>query len=277
MSAPFQRQTIGRPVSIQGIGIHTGSEAEVTCAPGPAGAGIVFRRVDLEGAPPIPARLESVTDTRRGVTLGRGAAVVRTVEHLLAAAAGLGITSLRVDLRGEELPALDGSAAPYCDLLAGAGLVEQEGEVAPLRPAAPVWVAGGEASVLAVGAGALRVTYVVPLHHPVLGAALAADVAFSDGVFVREIAGARTWGFAAELEALQARGLAAGASEANALGLGPDGYLSPPRMPDEPARHKILDLLGDLALLGRPVAAHVIAVGAGHRLHLELARTLARG
>lgn len=277
MSGPVRQRTIGCPASARGAGIHTGGEAEVTCAAAPAGAGIVFRRVDLQGMPVIPARLGSVVDVRRGVTLGHGAARVRTVEHLLAAASGLGIANLRVDISGEELPALDGSAAPYCALLAEAGIVEQDGVVEPLRPSAPVWVGSAAAALLAVAGTTLRVTYVVPLAHPALGAALAADVVLDDGAFVREIAAARTWGFAAELDALRAGGLARGASLENALGLGPAGYLNPPRLPDEPARHKILDLVGDLALLGRPLAAHVMAVGGGHRLHLELARALAGG
>lgn len=264
-------------MSVSGWGIHSGEHAEVTLGPGPVHSGIVFRRVDRRDASPVRATPDAVTDTRRGVTLGEGPSAVRTVEHLLAAAAGLGITNLMVDVVGEEVPVLDGSAALFCRLIEEAGIEEQAASLEPIVPAGPVWVASGDASLLALPARGLRVTYVVPLSHPVLGTALTADVTFAPGVFARDVAPARTWGVAAEVEALRSRGLARGASLENALGLGPEGYLNPPRMPDEPARHKILDLVGDLALLGRPLRAHVIAVGAGHALHVDFARKILGG
>lgn len=277
MTGGLRQRTIRRPVSVSGQGIHSGEDAEVTLGPGPAFSGIVFRRLDRADAAPVRAALGTVTDTRRGITLGEGSSAVRTVEHLVAAAAGLGVTNLTVSVRGGEVPILDGSAAPFCALLDDAGIEEQAGSIEPILPSGPVWIAAGGASVLALPASALRITYVVPVGHPVLGAALTADVTFAPGVFARDVAPARTWGFAAEVEALRAQGLARGATPENALGLGPNGYLSPPRMADEPARHKILDLVGDLALLGRPLRAHVIAVGAGHTLHVDLARRILRG
>lgn len=273
-SGPFRQRTIRRPVSVAGLGIHSGAHAEVTCRPAPPDHGIVFVRADGADAAEVRAALEAVTETHRGITLGSGSSAVRTVEHLLAAAVGLGVTNLTVEVRGEELPILDGSARPYCALLADAGIEEQPAAIAPIVLRDPVWVAAGEASILAVPAPALRITYAVPLHHPVLGAGQVADLTVDDGTFVREVAAARTWGFAAEVEKLRAQGLAAGASLEAALGIGPDGYLNPPRMPDEPARHKIVDLIGDLALLGRPLRGHCLAVGAGHALHIELARRI---
>jgi len=274
---PVRQRTIRRPASAAGIGIHSGEPVEITCLPAPPGAGILFCRLDLPAAPEIRASVDAVVDTHRGVTLGRGGVRLRTVEHLLAALAGVGVTNLRVEIRGGELPALDGSAAPYCAMLERAGIEEQDGFLEPLRPAAPISVGEGAATVLALPADDLRLTYIVPLHHPVLGAVQVAHAALTEGVFEREIAPARTWGFAADVEKLRGQGLAVGASPDNALGLGPEGYLNPPRMADEPARHKLLDLLGDLALLGRPLAAHVIAVGAGHTLHAALARRILRG
>ncbi len=252
--------------------MHTGTRVDVTCHPAPADHGIVFVRTDSD-ARPVRASLEAVADTRRGVTLGLGSSAVRTVEHLLAAAAGMGISNLLVTVRGEELPALDGSVAPYCQLWREAGLQEQAAEWTPLVFRAPVWVAEAAASLLAVPAPVLRITYIVPLHHRVLDVQVV-DVAVDPDRFVGELAPARTWGFASEVEKLRRQGLAAGASLENALGIGPDGYLNPPRMRDEPVRHKILDLIGDLALVGRPLRAHVIAVGAGHRLHIDLAHRL---
>lgn len=273
MNAAPQR-TIRRAVSVSGSGIHTGARAEVTCRPAGLNEGIVFVRGDQPRAPALRASVDAVTDTHRGVTLGRGPSSVRTVEHLLAAAAGLGVTNLLVEVRGDELPILDGSAAPYCALLRAAGLEDQPGTLDPLTLRAPAWVDERGATLLAVASHELRITYVIPLRHGTLGAAQVTDVTVDEDTFVREVAAARTWGFAADVETLRRRGLAAGASLENALGIGSAGYLNPPRMPDEPARHKVLDLVGDLALLGRPLRAHVMAVGAGHAQHIALARRI---
>lgn len=259
-------------MQVAGIGLHSGKMAEVACAPASPHAGIVFVRRDLPVAVPIPARLDAVRDTHRGVTLG-STAVIRTVEHLLAAAAGLGISNLRVEVHGEELPALDGSAMPYVDLLAEAGVKEQPADWPVQQLHAPVWVGGSSAWVLAVPAETLRITYIVPTGHARLGTQIADFDARRDR-FAEQIAPARTWGFLEDLQELQVAGLALGASTANALGIGPQGYLTPPRFPEEPARHKVLDLIGDLSLLGRPLAAHIIAMGAGHALHIALARQI---
>ncbi len=271
ISAP--QRTIRRSATFSGIGIHTGSPSTIVCSPAPVDAGIVFVRVDLPGTPTIRAVVSEVGDTRRGVTLGRGA-VVRTVEHLLAAAAGLGISNLRVEVRGEELPILDGSAVPYLDALGAAGVTQQSARLPVTAPAQPQWVSRDAAWILVVPADHFRATYVVPLLETALGTQVA-DFDPRRDRFAEQVAPARTWGFADELDALQQAGLAQGASAGNALGIGREGYLSPPRFPNEPARHKVLDLLGDLALLGVPLQAHVIACGAGHALHVALVRRIA--
>lgn len=269
------QRTIRSTVTLAGVGLHTGTAGRIVCAPAPPHSGITFVRADLPGTEPIPARVESVTDVRRGVTLGGGPSV-RTVEHLMAAASGLGIANLRVEVHGEELPALDGSAAPYCRALSAVGLDDQGAVWPPLELDRPVWVAKDSSWVLALPADALRITYVVPTGHQALGTQVA-DFDTRRQRFVDEIAPARTWGFVEELAALHEAGLARGASPEVALGIGPQGYLTAPRFPDEPARHKLLDLIGDLALLGRPLRGHVIAMGAGHVLHVELARQVERG
>lgn len=269
----MRQQTIRKTVTLEGIGLHSGEHAEVACRPAPVDSGIVFIRRDLSGTRPIPARLDAVRDVRRGVTLGIQASV-RTVEHLLAAAAGLGLANLQVEVRGDELPALDGSAAPYYRALAQAGVEEQDAPWHLQTVARPSWVEAGTAWVFATPATQLRVTYIVPTTHPVLGTQVV-DFVLEHDVFAEAIAPARTWGFLEELDALRAEGLAKGASLENALGIGPEGYLSAPRFADEPARHKVLDLIGDLALLGRPLRAHIIALGAGHALHIKLAKQLA--
>lgn len=269
----MRQRTIRRPAALSGIGLHTGAPSHVICLPAPADTGIVFVRRDLAAAPEVRAHLSAIVDTRRGMTLGPDP-LVRTVEHLLAASAGLGISNLRVEMRGEELPVVDGSAAPYADALLAAGIEAQDVPWPILTLKAPTWVASGPSWLLALPAPGFRATYIVPLTRARLGTQV---VDYDPGRqrFVDAIAPARTWGFADELEQLRGQGLARGASTENALGIGADGYINAPRFPDEPARHKVLDLIGDLALVGRPVRAHVIACGAGHGLHLALANRIA--
>ncbi len=267
-------RTIRTPARLSGIGIHTGHPSSVVCLPAGPGAGVTFVRTDLPGAPVIRATLRTVSEMRRGISLGRDPAV-RTVEHLLAAASGLGIANLRVEVHGEELPILDGSAAPYVAALQEAGIVEQDDRLQSLVPGAPLWVARDPAWILAVPSDHFRATYIVPLRQTRLPT-LVADFDTRRQRFADDIAPARTWGFVHELDALRRAGLARGASADNALGIGPEGYTADPRFADEPARHKVLDLIGDLALLARPLDAHVIACGAGHTLHLELARRVAQ-
>jgi UDP-3-O-acyl N-acetylglucosamine deacetylase len=275
VTAPVREQrqhTLRRSIALSGVGLHSGTPVTIECHPSRGDSGISFMRADLPDAKPIVARTRTVGDVRRGVTLG-GPDGVRTVEHLLAAAAGLAIDNLRVNVHGPELPALDGSAAPYCDAFERAGLDEQATRVEPVSLTTPIWVQRGTAWILGVPAAQFRITYVVPLPSEALGIQVA-DVEVDRARFLREIAPARTWGFVEELRALRAEGLALGANEDNALGIAPDGYTGRPRFPDEPARHKALDLIGDLALLGRPLQAHVIAFAAGHSLHIELVRAI---
>lgn len=267
-----RQKTIRQTAVWTGIGIHTGQPSAVLCRPAPVQAGIVFIRIDIPGSPEIQATVAEVSDTRRGVTLGRNP-VIRTVEHLLAAAAALQICNLRVEVQGEELPILDGSTAPYVEALAAAEVVEQDAP-RPVRTVGdPVWVATEVAWMLAVPAPTFRATYIVPLNHTVLGTQVA-DFDPRRHRFATQFAPARTWGFAHELAALQEVGLSRGVTADNVLGIGPEGYLSPARFPDEPARHKLVDLIGDVSLLGAPLQAHVIACGGGHSLHVDFVRRL---
>lgn len=267
-SAPAQR-TINRAQILQGMGLHTGLAVRVRIQGAPPGSGIVFFRSDRPETP-IPATLEAVRDTRRGVTLGDGVTVA-TVEHLLSAAAGLGIDNLRVDLEGPELPALDGSAAGFVRALEEAGIAEQE---VPARviELGEVVVVLGEARAVTRRAEGFRVTYTVDLPPPLGRQVASAEI---PSAYRTAIAPARTWGFIEEAPALLRQGLARGAGPENVLVIGPDGYLNPPRFPDEPARHKILDLLGDLALLGGRPRGHVDVTRGGHGLHVALAREIA--
>ncbi|MDR7419938.1 MAG: UDP-3-O-acyl-N-acetylglucosamine deacetylase [Armatimonadota bacterium] len=273
MTALALQQTIARPVTISGVGLHTGDPATARLMPAREEVGITFRRVDLPGGPEVRATLDEVVATSRGVVLGRQARIA-TVEHLLSAARGLGIDNLWVDLDGEELPCGDGSARVFVEAIERAGLRALDAPRRPIVLSAPVWASNGASMIVAVPADALRVTYLVTAD----GATLAPQIAefHEDTETYRDIiAPARTWGLAAEVEALRAQGLARGASLATTLVIGPDGFVNEPRFPNEMARHKILDAIGDLALLGRPLRAHVVAVRAGHGLHIALAREIA--
>lgn len=274
MTLADRQHTIVRPASVAGTGLHTGAPAVARLLPAPPEAGVAFRRLDVPGAPLVPAALDEVVATGRGVVLGRQVRVA-TVEHLLSAARALGIDNLTVEVDGEELPCGDGSARIFVEALSRAGAVAQDAPRRALVVDAPVWASGSASIIVAVPSSRLRVTYVATVD----GAGLAPQMAEYDedaDDYVEAIAPARTWGLMAEAEGLRARGLARGATLATALVIGPDGFVNEPRFPNELARHKILDVVGDLALLGRPLRAHVVAVRAGHALHIALAREIAR-
>lgn len=274
MSTVIAQRTIAQTVRISGIGLHSGATSSVRLLPAPPDQGVVFARVDVTNAPPIPARLSEVVTTERGVTLGRRIRVA-TVEHLLSAARGLGIDNLTAEVDGEELPCGDGSGLIFTDALKQAGALEQEAPRRPIVLDAPMWASGGRSLIVAVPAPGFQVTYLATADGTPVPAQVAEFNAESDD-FAATIAPARTWGLAAEADTLRARGLAHGASLATALVIGPEGYLNAPRFANELARHKILDAIGDMALLGRPLLAHLVAVRAGHSLHVALAREIAR-
>ena len=274
MNTVIAQRTIVRAVRISGIGIHSGAPTSVRLLPAPPDQGVVFSRVDVPDAPPIPARLAEVVATERGVVLGRRARVA-TVEHLLSSARGLGIDNLTVEVDGEELPCGDGSGLIFADALQQAGGIEQGTPRRPIVLDAPIWASGGRSLVVAVPAPRLQITYLATADGTRIPAQVAEFNAETDD-FATTVAPARTWGFAEDAERLRARGLARGASLATALVIGPDGYLNEPRFVNELARHKILDAIGDLALLGRPLLAHLVAIRAGHGLHVALAREIAR-
>jgi UDP-3-O-acyl N-acetylglucosamine deacetylase len=232
-------------------------------SPAPAKSGVVFIK---EGAA-VPALLENVKDTRRGTSL-HGIAVT---EHLLAALFALGIDNICVEVRGEELPALDGSALPYVEALAQAGITEQAAEKEYIALQQPIHLTTQEASLTALPHDGFKVDFMV--NFPGVG-----EQRFSfdleKGDFKKEVAPARTFGYIEEYELLKERGLGQGASFENALVLGKDGYVNPPRFEDEPVRHKALDLIGDLALLGKMLRAEVRASRSGHELNIELCRRI---
>jgi len=274
MSQPEQ-QTLAAEAIIEGVGLHTGRQTRVTFRPAPANTGIRFRRVDLEGSPQIPATLDHVVSTERGTTLGAGDARVHTVEHALAACLVLGLDNLWIDVDGPELPIGDGSFRPFFDRFRQAGIVGQ-GEpagVLELRQSTSVEGVGG-ASYSALPAPTFRVSAAIEFDHPLVRHQYA-SFEITPQVFEREVAGARTFGFLKEAEELKARGLALGATLDNAIVLDAEGLAAGElRFPDEFVRHKIGDVVGDLALIGKRLRCHVMADRPSHAGNVALAKKI---
>ena len=270
-----KQRTIARAVEVRGYGIHTGEPSVVRLRPAPEHGGLRFRRTDLPGAPAIPATVESVHSAHRETALRRGEAVVRTAEHVLAAAHGLALDNLWIDVAGPEPPALDGSASAWCDRLLEAGPVAQEAEVRTLRIDRPLHMKIGKTRYDVLPAEAGRISATIDFDHPLIGRQ-SASARLESAEFAREIAPARTFGLSAWAEPLRERGLALGATRENTLVLSGDGLEAGQklRFPDEFVRHKILDIIGDLALVGARLQCHVIAERPGHLGNLELARRL---
>jgi len=272
-----RQRTIGRSAVLAGVGLFAGREARLRLAPALENTGVVFRRVDLPGQPVVPALAEfAAGEEARTTTLRRGEASVRMVEHVLSAAHGLGVDNLTVELDGEETPAGDGSALCYVDLIRSVGIVEQGAERVAFRPARPLHASHGEASVaFAPFDGGLRVTYTMDYGLSPLGArTVTVDV--DEKTYVEQIAPARTYVLRSEIAGLLQRGLGKGASLDNVLIVEEDGSISgEKRFADELARHKIVDLLGDLFLSGLRLQGHIKAYRSGHALNLSLARLAA--
>jgi len=278
-SAPLpRRQTIARTVTLEGIGLHLGLHCRITFRPAPEGTGVVFRRVDLPGAPEVQARVENAALSERrtqlmGATPG---ADLHTVEHVLAAVVATEMDDLIIDVDGPEPPVLDGSAGPFFDALVGAGVAHGSQPAEYLELAEPVRVIDGASVYEAHPASDLRLEVTIDFPHPLIGRQHGRYVV-DRAAFGRELAGARTFGFTHEVDELRAKGLIRGASTANAVVLGDAGLIDTTlRWPDEFVRHKAMDCVGDLALAGRRVHAHVTALRPSHRGTITLVREMLR-
>ena len=279
MSLTPKQTTIAKAAeTISGRGLFHGEPVTVRMLPAPADSGIVFARIDLPGAPEIPAVADSLGRIDRRTTLRCGEAEVLTVEHVLASLVGLGIDNLRIEVDAAEMPALDGSALPFAEALKDARVVELDRPARCFTPGSPVVVEDGDMRIEALpgDGGSLKIEYVLDYPGTPLGRhEIACEV--TPETFLEEIAPARTFCLQAEAEAMQAAGLGGGASYDNALIIGPDGPINNAyRLEDEPARHKVLDLLGDLALLGGRLSGRLRAVRSGHALNTELVKELSR-
>lgn len=265
------RKTIGRSVSVSGLGLHSGCSVSVELLPGGPGDGIRFvRRGDGES---FEALASSVISTERRTVIGTGGFSVSTVEHFMSAAYSLGITDLRVLIDAPEMPVLDGSAASWCNLFGAAGFVDLPGDRRIVSVPEPLAVTSGGAVVVASPSDRLSFTYILDYPGTFLGTQACCFVP-SSGDYERDIAPARTFGFYSEMEYIKRNNLAKGCDLSNALVIMDDGYSSELKVPCEPARHKCLDLIGDIALCGCDLRASITAFKSGHSLNTEMAALL---
>ena len=270
------RRTLAGTEELRGIGLHTGACSVVRLSPAPPGSGIVFRRSDLPGEPVIRASISQVEATERRTGLANGPATVDTVEHLLAAAHAWHLDDVLIVIEGPEPPMLDGSFLPWFEAFERAGIAEHEGDPAVLRVTTPFTVQEGEASYIAAPGKGLQLTATIQWDNPIIGRQSASFMVTPE-VFKHDIAPARTFGFIDEVEGLQQRGLLKGASPEMAVVLSDTGLASGSlRWPDEFVRHKLGDILGDLALLGARIEGRIIAERPSHQGNIALARALAR-
>ncbi len=267
------QRTVKQEVSFEGIGLHTGRNSSVCLKPAPRDTGILFVRKDKDSL--IKASVNAVTDTAFATTIGYNGAKIRTVEHILAALAGLGIDNTFIEVNGPEIPILDGSSVGLTQLILEAGIAKQSKKRPFIRITTPILLSDGHAEIAALPFEGRRITYRIQFHHHFLGEQkLSIDL--TEENFVVEIAPARTFGFLKDVEYLKANGFARGGSFDNAIILGDKGIMNSTalRFKDEFVRHKILDLIGDLSLLGFPIHGHIIANKSGHTTNLKFLKKL---
>jgi UDP-3-O-[3-hydroxymyristoyl] N-acetylglucosamine deacetylase len=267
---PFRQRTFRQRASLDGVGLHSGAQVRVTLAPAPADSGIVFVREGVE----VPALAEFVIDTTMNTCLGRSGLRIGTVEHLLAALAGCGIDNARIEVEGPEIPIVDGSSDPFVTLARRAGTHELRAARRFLLMRKSVTVTDGEKMArLSPARGRFSVQYTIDFKHPLISDQTY-EVEMNEKSFQKEISRARTFGFKRDVERLHQAGLARGGSLANAVVVDDFNILNPEglRFPDEFVRHKILDAVGDLSLLGMPVIGHFTAIKSGHALNHQLVR-----
>ncbi|MSU20901.1 MAG: bifunctional UDP-3-O-[3-hydroxymyristoyl] N-acetylglucosamine deacetylase/3-hydroxyacyl-ACP dehydratase [Pedosphaera sp.] len=270
----LQQQTLREPISYAGIGLHSGNRVNLTFLPASPNSGIRFRRVDLEGKPEIEARIENVSDTNRSTTLSKGNVKVHTVEHVLATFAGFGIDNAVIELDANEPPIGDGSARAYCKMVQTAGVVSQGEPRDIYRVPHPLEVQLGETMISIFPHDHLKISCTSSDKQGRFTQFYSVEL--SPETWENELAHARTFCFFEEIEFLIKNGLIKGGSLENAVVIRDDAVLTtePLRFPEEFVRHKMLDILGDLALLGRPLCGHIVAIKPSHSANCELARQL---
>ena len=273
----LKQRTLKQVVRTVGIGLHSGTKVELVLRPAAADTGVVFRRVDVDPPVDIPLSPERVVDTRMATTIGRDGHMVATIEHLMSAISGLGIDNCYVDVDAPEIPIMDGSASSFVFLIQAAGVVELNAPKKFVRVLKPVEIVDGDKWARLSPYAGFRLKFSIEFKHPAIDATeQVVEVDFARDSFVKDVARARTFGFVNEVEALRAAGLAMGGNFENAIVmdeyrvLNTDGL----RSGDEFAKHKILDAMGDLYVLGKPLIAAYAARKSGHALNNQLVRAL---
>jgi len=272
------QRTIAEEGTLEGVGLHSGEPCRVVFKPAPPDSGKVFVRTDLPDSPSIVAHPDRLCQRMRRTAMADGEVEVHTTEHFLAAAFGLGIDNLIVEINAVELPGMDGSARDYVDCLRGCGIVDQVAARRTFQVDEAVTVSQGDARIVALPyTGGLRITYTLDDHGGVFNGPQMVDLEIDEDSFTAEIAPARTFITLPEVEMARAAGLGKGADTNNTLVWDGERLIDNEfRFPDEPARHKVLDLIGDLAMATRPVEAHIIALRSGHALNMALVKELNR-
>lgn len=269
------QQTIKKSVTVSGVGLHTGCDVSLWLRPAPEDTGIVFRRTDL-GNFEIEAVRERVSRVVLATTLMKKGVMLSTVEHLLSALYGLGISNIYVDIDSLEVPILDGSALPFVEIVNGVGVQNQGQERTFLKVEKPFRLEADDKFISIEPADTFRITYEIDFTHPSIGQQKL-DLEILPDKYSKEIAFARTFGFYSEVEEMYKKGLIRGGSFENAVVLSDEGIMNGSlRSKDEFVRHKTLDLIGDISLCGYPLIGHIKAFKAGHALHTDLATALAR-
>ena len=267
------QKTVRRQVTCSGIGLHSGHKGILGLRPASSDKGIVFRRLDLNGLE-IPANVDSISGIHYATALTRSSASVETVEHLLAALSSLGIDNVIVELNQAEVPIMDGSAASFVYLVHEAGIKSLTAPRKFLKVLRPISISKGDKRIVLYPSEHFKVTYSISFDHPLLRHQ-SRSLYLTEDSFIDEIAPARTFGFLKEVEMLRQKGLALGGSLDNAIVLGETGVLnSSLRFEDEFVRHKILDVIGDLSLVGYPLIGHLVVHRGGHALHTSFAKQI---
>lgn len=268
MEIPLQQRTLAKSVSCAGVGVHSGRRVNLTLHPARPNHGIKFVRADLPGRPTITAHFRRVVDTSLATVLGEDGVIVSTVEHLMAALAGLGVDNALVELDNYEMPIMDGSAGPFAELILSAGIRKLFSPRFFFTIKSPIELKEGDRFVGLYPGTDFSVSCHIDFSHELIGKQTL-EMAVTPQRFAREIAPARTFGFYHEVAYLKRFGLARGGSLDNAVVIGPDGIMNPDglRYPDEFVRHKVLDCIGDFSLLGMPILGQVVAYRSGHAFH----------
>jgi UDP-3-O-[3-hydroxymyristoyl] N-acetylglucosamine deacetylase len=273
----LKQRTLKSSIKTTGVGLHTGARVDLTLRPAPPDSGIVFHRVDLPGSAAIPAHASYVGDTRLSSSLEHGGARISTVEHLMSALAGLGIDNLNVDVAGPEIPIMDGSAAPFVFLLQSAGIEQQAARKRYLRIKESVEVRQDDKWARFEPYHGFKLDFTIDFPHPVFGTEnRQVIIDFAEHSYTKEVSRARTFGFMQDVEAMREAGLALGGSLQNAIVLDETRVLNSEglRYDNEFAKHKVLDAIGDLYLLGHPLIGTFVAFKSGHALNNAVSRAL---